>query len=74
MVNFLFGVIRLLLGLVGAWWLVTSVLGVIETVLDHAWGAAVRFALLAPLGFALPYFAFVRAPWEQPDDSDAPAA
>lgn len=73
MVKFLFGALRLLLGLAGAVWLLTGLLGIVETSIDRAWGVTLRFALLALVGFCLAYAAFVRAPWERREDSNAPA-
>lgn len=65
MVGLMFGIARIIVGLLGAWWLVAGLAGIVEAGLDHAWGPMSTAALFALFGFCLAYGAFVRFPWEQ---------
>ena len=65
MVRPIFRVVRVLLGLIGAYWLLAGAAGIFVAGSDRAWGPAFGFALYALLGFCLAYSAFVRAPWER---------
>jgi uncharacterized membrane protein HdeD (DUF308 family) len=64
MVTAIFGIVRVLAGLLGALWVASGVVGMIYAATDHAWGPALGAVLIAVLGCCLAYSAFVRAPWE----------
>ena len=65
MVHAVFGIVRVLAGLLGTLWIVGGLFGVIHAASDHAWGPALGAFLAALVGFCLAYSAFVRAPWER---------
>jgi hypothetical protein len=64
MIGFIFGIARIVAGVIGALWLVGGLVGAAEAGLDHAWASALTAALGALFGFCLAYGAFVRFPWE----------
>jgi hypothetical protein len=64
MIRLIFGISRGLVGLIGAWWLVGGLWGIVMAGLDHAWGPTFVATLYALFGFCLAYGAFVRFPWE----------
>ena len=64
MVRAIFGIVRGLLGLLGAMWVMGGVVGVVFAASDRAWGPALSAVLSALIGCCVAYSAFVRAPWE----------
>ena len=64
MINLIFGIARVGVGLIGALWLVGGLVGIVRAGLDHAWAPTFTAALFAVVGFCLAYGAFVRFPWE----------
>jgi len=73
MVDFLFGLLRLILGAVGAWWLLGGLWMSVAAASDHAWSAVVGNLVMALVGFGLAHSAFVRAPWEPKPSPRRPA-
>jgi uncharacterized membrane protein HdeD (DUF308 family) len=65
MVQLIFRIVRVLIGLLGCLWLLGGILGVAYAGSDRAWGPAILALFMALLGFCLAYSAFVRAPWER---------
>ena len=64
MVRILFALARVIIGLIGAWWLIGGLAGIVMAGLDHAWVPTAASALFALFGFCLAYGAFIRFPWE----------
>lgn len=65
MVRMIFGIVRVLIGLLGVYCVLGGLYGVVYAGSDHAWGPALSALLSALVGFCLAYSAFVRAPWER---------
>ena len=65
MVHLIFGIVRVLIGLVGILWLCGGIFGVAYAASDRAWVPALLALFMALLGLCLAYSAFVRAPWER---------
>lgn len=61
MVSAIFGVVRFLLGLVGVFWVLSGLYGIVYAASDRAWGPAISALLAALFGFCLAYSAFVRS-------------
>jgi hypothetical protein len=64
MVKLIFAIAQVVVGLIGAWWLIAGLAGIVKAGLDHAWGPTFTGALFALSGSCLAYSAFVRFPWE----------
>lgn len=62
MPDFVLNLLRLLIGLLGAWWLLAGLWGAVDAATDGAYGPAVGGLLFALAGFGLAYGSFVRAP------------
>ena len=56
---------RLLVGLVGCFWVLGGLLGVAYAVTDHAWSVVLGAAVTVLIGWCVAYWAFIRAPWER---------
>ena len=65
----IFTVARVLLGALGAWWLIAGLAGAVYAGVDEAWRPMAGAAIMALFGFCLAYGAFHHFPWERrPDD------
>lgn len=62
MVRVIFGIARGCVGIIGAWWVIGGLAGIVRAGLDGAIGPAFMAALFAFFGFCLAYGAFVRFP------------
>jgi hypothetical protein len=61
----LFGVLRVVFGFIGVFWVMLGVGYAVDAGTDGAYGPMVMSVVNGLLGVAMAYWAFVRFPWEQ---------